>query len=73
MLCGVRGASWADVDGLALMFMRAVAGIRVGNYSVNPASFGVPGASYVGTSSLDNRLSNPGELSSDIETTHSVT
>ena len=73
VLCGVRGASGDDVDGLALTFMRSVTDVQVQNYSVNLASFGVPGPSSFGVSYLDNSLSTPGELTTDIETTHSVT
>jgi hypothetical protein len=73
LLCGVRGTNGTDVDGLSLLFMRAVTGVEVGNYSVQPADFGVPTASSFGISYLDNRLNSTGELSTNIETTHSMT
>ena len=61
------------MDGLALVFMRAITGVEVNKYSIRPSAFGVPAASFVGISQLDNRLNTTAEVSAEFETTHGAT
>ena len=72
-LCGLVGYAGADINGLALVFMRTVTNLTVSNYQAVTTNIGMPSANYVGQSYFSNKLSTPGQLTTTFDTSQSNT